>query len=166
MLVIIPHWRETHATMKIQPTFQSDALAMLQCCRAVTVISIHEWEKLNENVTSAVKLRLRGPDRWSERVSALGPAVRREAPQARGKRERDRQDCWPLRDPERRPAACLVAAPRCTRGWCWQKTHVYSGIHTMLCLTADYCGWTELTDVLYVVVKCSVCRREASDVSW
>lgn len=55
---------------------------------------------------------MRSPDRWSERVSALGPAVRREAPRARGKQEGERQDCWPLREPEQRPAACLVAAPR------------------------------------------------------
>ena len=25
--------------------------------------------------------------------------------------------------------------------------------HSLLCLTVDYCGWVELTDILYIVCK-------------
>lgn len=55
-----------------------------------------------------------GSDRWSEWVSALGPAVRHEAPQARDKQERGQQDPDPLTDQEQRPEVCLVAPPS---GW-------------------------------------------------
>lgn len=78
----------------------------------MAAIPVHEREKQRQCHVICNTRTLRGPDRWSERVSALGPAARREAPQARGKQERDRQRCWPLREPEQRPAACLVAAPR------------------------------------------------------
>lgn len=106
---------------------------------------------------SAVPLWLRDPDRWSERVSALGPAVRREAPPARGKKERERRARSSLGERRLRPAARLVAAPE------HERTSVYRETHTVLCLTEDYVGRVELTGLLYIIYILRVqyvCQRD------
>lgn len=79
----------------------------------VTGIPASQNRKRTLPVSCQLQQRLRGPDRWSEWVSALGPAVRHEAPPwAVRQHGGDRQDRRSCGEPERRPAACLVAAPR------------------------------------------------------
>lgn len=41
---------------------------------------------------------------------------------------------------------------------CWQQTNIYSGKHTTRCLTVDYCGWVDLTNVL--------CTVKEADSKW
>ena len=115
-------------------------------------------EKNTKRVSCQLYRSLRGPDRWSERVSALGPAVRREAPPAQGKKERERQDGSSLREPRLGPAARLVAAPDHERTLLTDNECLQRNTH---CAVFDWgvrwLGRTDRSTVYYIYTEGTMC---------
>ena len=135
------------------------------------VIEERGGETPGEHPLSAVILWLHDPDRWSERVSALGPAVGCETPQARGGgggvSERERATGLLVSEGPAAEACStrLVAAPRARPppppdGVDRKLMFILWNTHFTVWRWIQYGGWVHGIDGRVVYFTASLCNIE------